>query len=195
MDTNPVQSATFPSISQFRLMDTYVSSTQANWIFSFGKQSLWWSPDYSNSFLISNNAAPIYMFRVNRAAPLEVPLLSRLLGPIKIDAFMGKLSGNQFPPRPLLHGEKLSFKPSPNLEFGFARTGEFGGVGRPITLKTLWKTYFSLANSYNFTGISPGKRTSGFDVYYRIPYLRDWLSIYSDSLATDNTSPFADLPR
>ena len=195
MDTNPVQSATFPSTSQFRLLDTYVSSNQADWIFSFGKQSLWWSPDYSNSFLISNNAAPIYMFRVNRAAPLEVPLLSRLLGPIKIDAFMGKLSGNQFPPRPLLHGEKLSFKPSPNLEFGFARTGEFGGVGRPITLKTLAKTYFSLANSYNFTGISPGKRTSGFDVYYRIPYLRDWLSIYSDSLATDNTSPFADLPR
>jgi hypothetical protein len=195
MDSTPVQSGTFPSTSQFRLMDTYVSSNQANWIFSFGKQSLWWSPDYSNSFLISDNAAPIYMFRVSREAPFEVPLLSKLLGPFKLDAFMGKLSGNEFPPRPLLHGEKISFKPSPNLEFGFTRTGEFGGVGRPITIKTLWKTYFSLANSINTPGISPGKRTSGFDMYYRVPHLRDWLSIYTDSLATDNVSPFADLPR
>jgi hypothetical protein len=195
MDGNPVQSATFPSTSQFRLLDTYVSSNQANWIFSFGKQSLWWSPDYSNAFLMSNNAAPIYMFRVSREAPLEIPLLSRVLGPIKIDLFMGKLSGNQFPPRPVLHGEKFSFKPSPNLEFGFTRTGEMGGVGRPITLKSLWQSYTSFANSYNYPGISPGKRTSGFDFNYRIPHLRDWLTIYTDSLATDNTSPFADLPR
>jgi Capsule assembly protein Wzi/PAP2 superfamily len=195
MDSNPVQSGTFPSTSQFTLMDTYVSSNQANWVFSFGKQSLWWSPDYSNAFLISNNAAPIYMFRVNREAPFEIPLLSKLLGPFKIDAFIGKLSGNQFPPRPLLHAEKFSFKPSPNLEFGFTRSGEFGGVGRPITIKTIWETYTSVANSYNFTGISQGKRTSGWDMYYRIPHLRDWLTIYTDSLATDNTSPFADLPR
>jgi Capsule assembly protein Wzi/PAP2 superfamily len=195
MDSNPVQSGTFPSTSQFRLMDTYVSSNQANWIFSFGKQSLWWSPDYSNSFLISDNAAPIYMFRVSREAPFEVPLLSKLLGPFKLDAFMGKLSGNEFPPRPLLHGEKISFKPSPNLEFGFTRTGEFGGVGRPITIKTIWETYTSLANSINTPGISPGKRTSGFDMYYRIPHLRNWLTIYTDSIATDNVSPFADLPR
>ena len=39
MDDNPVQSGAFPSTSQFRLMDTYVASNQANWIFSFGKQS------------------------------------------------------------------------------------------------------------------------------------------------------------
>jgi Capsule assembly protein Wzi/PAP2 superfamily len=195
MDSNPVQPGTFPSTSQFRLMDTYVSSNQANWIFSFGKQSMWWSPDYSNSFLISDNAAPIYMFRVSREAPFEIPLLSRLLGPFKIDAFMGKLSGNEFPPRPLLHGEKFSFKPSPNLEFGFTRTGEFGGVGRPITVKTIWLTYTSLANSFAYTGISQGKRTSGFDMYYRIPGLRNWLTIYTDSLATDNVSPFADLRR
>lgn len=32
-------------------------------------------------------------------------------------------------------------------------------------------------------------------IFYRIPYLRDWLTIYTDSLATDNITPFADLPR
>ena len=195
MDGNPVQPGTFPSTSQFRLMDTYVSSTQANWIFSFGKQNLWWSPDYSNSFLIGDNAAPIYMFRVSRAAPFEIPWVSQVLGPMKIELFVGKLSGNQFPSRPVLHGEKFSFKPVPNLEFGFTRTGEMGGVGRPITPEAVWLSYTSLTNSVFFGAINPGKRTSGFDMYYRIPGLRNWLSVYTDSLATDNVTPFADLRR
>jgi Capsule assembly protein Wzi/PAP2 superfamily len=195
MDSNPVYSQTFPSTSQFRLLDTYVSSNQMDWIFSFGKQSLWWSPDYSNALLMSDNAAPIYMFRVSRAAPFEIPGVSKLLGQMKIDLFIGKLSGNQFPPRPLLHGEKFTFKPSPNFEFSITRTGEMGGVGRPITLKSLWLSYTSFTNSVFFGAINPGKRTSSFDLNYRVPYLRDWLTIYTDSLATDNITPFADLPR
>jgi len=32
------------------------------------------------------------------------------MGPVKLDFFFGKLSGNEFPPRPLIHGEKISFK-------------------------------------------------------------------------------------
>ena len=144
---------------------------------------------------MSNNAAPMYMFRISRQAPFEIPGVSRILGPMKLEFFVGKLSGNQFPPRPLLHGEKFSFKPSPNLEFGFTRTGEMGGVGRPTTPKSIWLSYTSLTNSVFFGAINPGKRTSGFDFNYRIPYLRDWLTIYTDSLSTDNVSPFADLAR
>ena len=174
-------------------MDTYVASNQANWIFSFGKQSSWWSPDFSNAFLLSNNAAPMYMFRVSRQAPFEIPGLSRVLGPMKIEFFVGKLSGNQFPARPFLHGEKFSFKPSPNLEFGFTRTGEMAGVGRPTTPKAIWLSYTTLTNSVYFGAINPGKRTAGFDLNYRIPYLRDWLTIYADSLTTDNVTAFADL--
>lgn len=204
MDNNPVQSGAFPGTSQFRLMDTYVSSNQDNWIFSFGKQSLWWSPDYSNAFLMSDNAAPIYMFRVTREAPFEIPLLSRLLGPMKIDLFFGKLSGNQFPARPLIHGEKFTFKPVPNLEFGFSRTAEMAGaydpyntVNRATTLKAIERSYFSLTNSDEFLPgqPNPGKRMGGFDFNYRIPYLRNWLTLYSDSFSTDNVSPFADLER
>jgi hypothetical protein len=196
MDFNPIQSGAFPSASQFRLMDTYVASNQSNWIFSFGKQSLWWSPDYSNALLISNNAPPMYMFRISRQAPFEIPGISKLLGPMKIDLFIGKLSGNQFPPRPVLHGEKFSFKPSPNLEFGFTRTAEFAGVGRPTTPRRIWNSYISVTTVANESAASdPGKRNGGFNFNYRIPYVRDWLTIYADMLSTDNTSPFADLTR
>ncbi len=74
---------------------------------------------------------------------------------MKVDLFIGKLSGNQFPPRPVLHGEKFAFKPTPNFEFGFTRTGEMGGVGRPITLKSLELSYFSVTNSVYFGAINP----------------------------------------
>ena len=195
MDMNPVQPGAFPGTNQFHLMDTYVASNQSDWIFSFGKQSMWWSPDYSNAFLLSDNAAPMYMFRISREAPLEIPGLSKILGPMKIDIFVGKLSGNQFPARPFLHGEKFSFKPLPGLEAGFTRTGEMAGVGRPTTPKSIWLSYTTLTSSVDFGAINPGKRTSGFDFSYRVPYLRDWLTIYADSLATDNTSPWADPPR
>src|SRR6516165_7242341 len=114
---------------------------------------------------------------------------------MKIEFFVGKLSGNQFPARPILHGEKISFKPIPNLEVGFTRTGEMAGVGRPTTPKSIWLSYTSLTNSVFFGAINPGKRTSGFDVNYRVPHLRDWLTVYADSLATDNVSPFAALTR
>ncbi|HXX14989.1 MAG TPA: capsule assembly Wzi family protein [Candidatus Eremiobacteraceae bacterium] len=204
IDQNPVQPGTFPSTNQFRLMDTYVTSNQGNWVLSFGKQSLWWSPDYSNAFLMSDNAPPIYMFRASRLAPFEIPGVSNLLGPMKIDVFFGKLSGNNFPGQPLIHGEKFSFKPVPNLEFGFSRTDEMGGAeipgvqpNRAITPKAIWLSYFSFTNSdlVEPGKPNPGKRMGGFDFTYRIPGLRNWLTVYSDSFTTDNVSPFADLAR
>jgi len=94
-----------------------------------------------------------------------------------------------------LHCEKFSFKPSPNLEFGFTRTGEMAGVGRPTTPKAIWLSYTTLTNSVFFGAINPGKRTAGFDFNYRLPYLRNWLTIYADSLTTDNVTAFADLSR
>jgi hypothetical protein len=36
---------------------------------------------------------------------------------------------------------------------------------------------------------NPGKRTTSFDFSYRVPGLRKWLTVYSDSLAVDEISP------
>jgi len=58
--------------------------------------------------MISDNAAPIYMFRIRRAAPFEILWVSRIIGPMKIEMFVGISSRNQFPPRPVLHGRNLA---------------------------------------------------------------------------------------
>jgi len=121
-----------------------------------------------------------------------LPWIGRVLGPMRWDAFFGKLQGNELSPAPFFHGEKISFKPTPNLEFGFTRTVEVGGEGRPFTLDRLFLTYFS-ATSYGEKPSlkDPGKRDGGFDFSYRVPFLRKWLTIYNDSISADDPSPLA----
>ena len=196
MDDNPLQPAIpIESTNQFTLLDTYVGANADGWNLAFGKQSLWWGPGDGGAMLFSNNAEPIYMFRVSRITGFQVPLLSRILGPFKLDAFVGKLSGNQFPARPAIHGEKVSFKPTRNLELSFSRTAEFGGVGRPLTASAIWHSYVSAVSSVNYAANdNPGKRGGSFDITYRIPFIRDWLTFYTDSYSPDDPSPI-DAPR
>jgi hypothetical protein len=193
VDGNPLLPATpIPATNQFTLLDTYASANVANWNLAFGKQSLWWGPGDGSALLFSDNAEPIYMARASRIAPFRLPWIFRWLGPMEWDLFYGKLSGNQFPPRPMIHGEKISFKPTPNLELGFSRTAELGGVGRPLTFRRLWLSYFSVTSPKNETPANdPGKRTGGFDFSYRLPFVRNWLTLYADSLSDDDPSPLA----
>jgi capsule assembly protein Wzi/PAP2 superfamily protein len=193
MDGNPVFSpAPIVARDQERLLDAYVGLNIANWQVSYGQESEWWSPNESGPLLFSDNAFPVRMFRINRVSPFHLPGLLKFLGPVRWDMFFGTLQGHQTSPGPFLHGEKISFKPTRNLEFGFSRTVVLGGAGLPITLDRLLRSYFSVTSVSNETpATDPGKRTGGFDFSYRVPYLRNWLTIYTDSLANDDPSPLA----
>lgn len=195
LDGVPVQPASpVLAINRFTLLDTYALTKIENWDFSFGKQSLWWGPNQGGSLLLSDNAEPIYMFRVARDTPFTLPGIFQNLGAVKLDAFMGKISGNQFPPRPLFHGEKISLKPTDNLEISFSRTAEFGGVGRPLTLGALFYTYLGLHPSERYSNSqNPGQRNGGFDFSYRVPRLRNWLTVYSNLMSRDDVTPLVAL--
>jgi hypothetical protein len=196
VDLNPLQPPVPVSeANQFDLLNAYVGVNLESWELTFGKQSLWWGPAHGGAFLFSNNADSIYMLRASRVTPFTLPWLFRVMGPVKLDFFAGKLAGNEFPPRPVIHGEKISFSPTPNLQFGFSRTSEFGGVGRPLTLGAIWHSYFSFVSSVNYgPSANPGKRTGGFEFSYKVPFVRNWLTIYADSLSPDDPSPL-DAPR
>jgi hypothetical protein len=197
LDGTPVQPAhPVPEINQFTLLDTYALTKIANWDFSFGQQSLWWGPNRGGSLLLSDNAEPICMFRVARDIPFTLPWLFGRLGPVKMEAFFGQLAGNHFPPRPFFHGERISLKPTGNLEFGLSRTAEFGGVGRPLTFGSLFNTYFAPHSSMLYPAWdNPGQRNGGFDISYRTPGLRDWLALYATLMSRDDITPlFAFFP-
>jgi membrane-associated phospholipid phosphatase len=196
VDLNPLQPATpVAQVDRFTIQNAYLSTNLDSWNFSFGKQDLWWSPNYGSSFLLSNNAEPMYMFRLSRVKPFILPWIFKYIGPMKIDLFVGRMKGNQFPADPIFHGEKISFKPTKNLDFGFSRTTEFGGVGRPMTLGAIFHSYFAYVSSVNYgANDNPGHRVGGFDFSYKLPFVRNWLSIYADSMTSDDPSPI-DAPR
>jgi membrane-associated phospholipid phosphatase len=196
-DETPVQpSQPVRAVSQFALLDTYALMNVDNWQLSFGKQSLWWGPAEGGALMLSDNAAPILMFRAQRTKTYELPWILSHLGPVTSDLFVGQLAGNEFPARPLMHGEKISFKPTHYFEFGVSMTTEFGGVGRPITAAAIFNSYFSLKSSDLYPpNASPGKRTIGMDFSYQVPRLRNWLTFYDDVLLPEDNPTLLDMSQ
>lgn len=205
------------SVTQGRFLEAYVSAQLLNHVISFGKQDDWLGPGVGGGMAYSNNAENIYSFRINRIEPLRIPLLSRLTGPFRYDFLVGELRGHTYMPNPAnpgganpavanvinpgnpwVHIEKVSFRPTENLEFGFERTVIWGGKGHaPITLRTFLKSFASLSSPSGDTKNGrddPGARFGAFDFSYRLPFVRNWLTLYTDSEVHDDISP-ADAPR
>ena len=186
------------SSDPFRLLEAYVNLRLGGNDISIGKQSLWWGPSDSGSLILSDNAEPFYAVRWTRNTPLEIPLLSKLIGPVRYDSFFGHLQGNQYPRNPFMYGNKISFDPTENLEFGFSRDAIFGGYGfEPLTFGNLWHSFTSTtsATGANFDPRrGAGARHAQFDFSYRLPYLRKYVTLYTDSAIHDDVSPI-DAPR
>lgn len=197
--TNPQQD-TIPAgpiatTNTFRILEANLSYNIMNHEISFGKSDHWMGPGQGGSFAWSTNAENIYAFQIDRTEPLRIPLLSRLIGPMRYDFFVGSLKGHTYPNEPWVHVEKISFKPTGNLEFGFERTVIWGGQGHvPITIHSFLKSFFSVQNvssAEKFSRDDPGARFGTFDFSYRLPYMRKWLTLYTDSLAHDDVNPIS----
>jgi hypothetical protein len=181
-----------------RLMEAYVSAHYLNHEISFGKQDDWLGPGLGAGMAYSNNAENIYSFRINRIEPLRIPFLSYVTGPFRYEFLVGSLKGHVVPEDPWVHVEKLSFRPTENLEFGFERTVIWGGKNHvPINLHTFLRSFFSFSapsGAVKDSTADPGARFGAFDVSYRLPLMRKWLTFYTDSEAHDEISP-PDAPR
>jgi len=181
-----------------RFIEAYASCRLLNHEISFGKQDDWLGPGLGGGMAYSNNAENIYSFRINRTEPLFIPLLSYLTGPFRYEFLVGSLKGHTYPNDPWVHVEKISFRPTENLEFGFERTVIWGGKGHePINLHSFLRSFFSLSAptpAVKLTSADPGARFGAFDFSYRLPFVRNWLTLYSDSEVHDDVSPI-DAPR
>lgn len=194
-----------PAVNQMDLLEGYVGMQLDNWQISFGKHELWWGADRSGPMLFSTNAAPILMLQINRVKPFKLPLL----GSIRVDYMVGRLSGyhwvfgqgtgtgiltgswtQSLSDQPFIVGEKVSLKPTPNLEIGISETALFGGPGVPATTHKLLQAMFSTGNGAPGTSADPGDRRGGFDFAYRVPGFRDWLIFYGDAFTDDEPNPW-----
>jgi hypothetical protein len=204
-EKGPQPATPISAFNRFRLLDAYLSLNIKGWQTSFGKQTLWLGPT-QDPFLWSNNAEPIYMLRVDQTHPQKLPGFLGLLGPIRTEFWVGKLTGHHWDTtqdpaigrvfslgrslskQPMVNGLKVNFKPTPNFEFGVGRTGVFGGPDFPVTLGSVRRSLFSTTNAVG-RGLDPGDRRSTFDFSYRIPGFRKWLTLYEDSFVEDEISP------
>lgn len=195
------------AISRFQLLDAYVGMNVANWQLSYGRRSLWWGPSEGGTMIFTNNIPPLnHMFSIDRVSPFRLPWIFGYLGDIRLSAFIGQLSGQEFivpnvtatttgapigqhgqalHPQPFLSGGKASFKLTQNFEFGISKTTIYGGPGFPLTLSTLFKSTFGV----HVNGNALGDGRSGADFSYRIPKLRDWLTFYGEAMSEDQPSP------
>ncbi|MGA2979413.1 MAG: capsule assembly Wzi family protein [Terriglobales bacterium] len=189
IDVTPPQDPIHTTVlDQFRLLDAYIAWNLKTVQISAGRQSLWWGPGAGGPPNLSDNAQPLDMVRLTNPSPWRLPSFLHWLGPLRWDSFFGFMAGHHYPPLPAIDGQKISFKPTPNLEFGFSRTIVF----RPVTAHMFLRGFFSFGdNKTTIPGSAAdvGDRRSGFDFSYRIPGLRNWLVLYNDGMTDDETSP------
>jgi len=192
--------------SEFDPLEAYVGMNVGNFQITFGKQAQWWGPDESGPLMFSNNAEPILMFKIDRVSPFKLPSIFGLLGPIRWEFFLGQLGGHYgdfsvttgpifgalLNPQPMIIAQKFAFKPTPNLEFGFSYNTIFAGQGIPFTLHSFGHAFFPRPVSTTPGNPHyPGDAQSSFDLSYRLPGLRKWMTFYADGFADDQISPVA----
>jgi membrane-associated phospholipid phosphatase len=190
-------------INRFRPLDAYVGMNFSNWQISFGRQSLWWGPSEGGTLAFTNNTEPLDMLRLNRVSPFRLPWIFEYLGALRLDFFLGRLTGQEFinngalgtvaqgqygknlNPQPFLSGARISFKFTQNFEFSMSKTTIYGGPGNPLT----WKTFWQSSAGVHVNGEPLGDGRSVADFSYRIPKLRNWLTLYGEGFSEDEISP------
>ncbi|HZQ42231.1 MAG TPA: capsule assembly Wzi family protein [Acidobacteriaceae bacterium] len=196
------------AVNTFRLQEANLAVHWWGHEISFGKSDSWLGPGMGGAMAWSNNAENMYSFRINRVDPLYIPLLSKVLGPLRYDFMVGSLKGHSAPEDPWAHSEVFSFKPTKNFDFSFQRTVIWGGKGHgcfapdgtvypctePITIHTFLKSFFSLSDTTageKYSRDDPGARFSVFTFSYRLPFLRKYVTLYTDSIAHDDVTPIS----
>lgn len=194
-------------VDRLDMLDGYVGMQLENWQITFGKQEQWWGPGEGGSMLFSNNAEPIEMLQINRTTPFTLPSFLGRIGPIRVQYFLGRLGGYHWmytttfgytgawsqtlSDQPFITGEKISVKPTPNLELGFSTTTLFAGQNIPFTLHKFGQVTFRFGvyGGGFETPSHPGDSRGGFDFRYRLPGMRDWVTWYGDGFTDDEPNP------
>ncbi|MGI4755667.1 MAG: capsule assembly Wzi family protein, partial [Janthinobacterium lividum] len=184
-----------PSQNNLRILEANVSAHVFGHEVSLGKSDAWLGPGLGGAMAWSNNAEDLYSFRINRIEPLHIPYFSRVLGDVRYDFFIGSLKGHTSPRDPWAHSEIIALAPTRNFQFSFQRTIIFGGAGHaPVTLHTFLKGFFHTTGTSaeeKYSREDPGARFSSVTFSYRLPFLRKYATLYTDSTTHDDVFPIS----
>ena len=130
-----------------------------------------WGPSWTGSLILDAGARPVPAigWRKDDAEPSRSPLLS-WLGPWGADVFGGELAQRSGPRHAHLLGARVQFMPLAGLELATSRTIQWGGSGRPESLRSLYDALVGHDNakSASQSGSEPGNQLAGFDARYTL---------------------------
>ena len=199
-DSNPLQpAATGRAFARIEPEELYAGVQVGVENISFGRENLWWGPGQNSAFAFSDNADPFVMLNFNQTKPIVLPWVFKYLGQMRTQFIFGELSGHQFPRKPQVNAQKVSFDITKDLEVGIERSAFWGGAGHPITLTSFKNSLFSTNSvgcsfAYGDT-CDPGDRHTGFDIRWRAGPMRKYLTLYTDSYADDEVNPLSNPGR
>jgi membrane-associated phospholipid phosphatase len=193
---SPQPASPFPAINRLDVLEASVGVNVRDWQISFGKRSIDWSIMGSDSLLLSDNAEPIPMLRIDRIVPARLPGLLSHLGPVRTEFFVGRLEGQTFFVHPFIYGHKISVKPNPYLEIGYGRTTLLGGQttaesngfgvnADAFNVRNFFESLVGAQILNNGVVSSPGDSQNELDFSLRIPRLTNGLVFYSELYQED----------
>lgn len=143
-----------------------------------GRDSLWWGPGYHGSLLLSNNALPFDMLRLNNDRPIRLPWIFRKLGPLDIEYFITRLEEKRQAPSSYFLGFRLEITPFSWLNLGFSRTIIFGGKGAPAPSFGDYLQIF-IPEHENRLGILDNDQKLSIDFRIRLPFINRLFSFFA----------------
>lgn len=171
------------------LQEFYGTVTFFNTQFDIGRKPMHWGQSRHGGILFSNNARPIDGIQLTNPTPWQI----KYLGLFKYTFFFGTLGPEQNFSNTQISGGKLSFMPTPFLEFAIARSIIFGGTGSPeASALDIFKEFFGYRGRTQFDLLNPSANLSnaisGFELRFVIPPLQNlnlYAEFYFDDFAID----------
>lgn len=154
-----------------------------NWQVGAGKIDRHWSPSKYTSLIMSKNAAAFHSayLRKSEATKTDLPVL-RWLGAWDGEFFFGTTEDAGQPDGSLIMGMRARIRPVANLEIDFVRTAQWGGEGKPQSLRTFFDV---LSGDTNEGDASSANQLAGVGISYTLPKLARGTRVYAQAVGED----------
>ena len=167
--------------------NSYFSVVLGNWVGSVGSIERWWGPSTNSSLIFTNNARPTTGLTLQRnySEAFDISML-RWIGPWTTSMFISELDDERFTKNAKLVGMTVGFRPTESLEINLRRSAQWGGDGRPQSLKSFFKLLTGVADNcgeLSCKAEEPGNQLGGIDFRWDLPWLD--ASFYGQTIGED----------
>lgn len=144
---------------------SYLAGKLGNQWFIAGQIPTYWGPGHDGSLIRGDASRPVYGLTLQRAEqkPFETKWLS-WAGSWQYQIFGGQLDNYTAVPDTKLIGMRLTAQPFHYLELGASRVIQWGGEGRPNSLRSLWDAIGGGKDNIEDPGMTdPSNQLAGVD--------------------------------